>query len=364
MIGRPHRRRRRAPKHPVGQGMSVQNSLTPERPEPPVAFVSYSWASDEHVAWVTNLARRLRANGVDVHLDRWDVNLGHDLYLFMERYADPSARVLVILSDDYGPKADGRAEQPSGVGTETTIVSPTVYRDLGGNRVIPVVPDSGAVSGEPVVPTYLVGKTWIDFRSDHEAAYERLLRDLHGVPIEAAPPLGANPFVGTTEAQARATIRNDPARWRDGRTSGLVEVNLNENSGRFTIGSEEALFEMHFEYPYGGAGPGAPKVVRHYSDSIGNIGLVAAAAVKPEAFVDLAALPMSNRVEQTTPGDVLVMLNRRGYWALLLIDDVIFRPGPNGHEPIALVRYAIDTDRTASLGLSDLPPLAEPDAAL
>jgi hypothetical protein len=66
---------------------------------------------------------------------------------------------------------------------------------------------------------------------DHEAAYERLLRDLHGTPIEAVPPLGGNPFAGTTEAQARAAIRNDPARWHDGRTGGMVEVNLNENSG-------------------------------------------------------------------------------------------------------------------------------------
>lgn len=343
----------------------MQPHPTPERREPPVAFVSYSWASDQHVAWVTNLARRLRANGVDIHLDRWDLSLGHDLYLFMERYADPSARVLVVLSDDYGPKADRRADLSSGVGTETTIVSPTVYRDLGGNRVIPVVPDSGAVSDDPVVPLYLVGRAWIDFRSDHEAAYERLLRDLHGAPTEAAPPLGANPFVGTTEAQARAAIRNDPARWRDGRTSGLVEVNLSENSGQFTLGPGEASFEMHMDYPYGGeARPGAPRRVRHYSDRIGRIGRVAAAARHPEAFADLATLPMSNRVEQTGPGDVLVMMNQRGYWALLMLDDVTFRTGPNGPEPVAVVRYVIATDRTASLTLDDLPVSVKSDPVL
>ncbi len=298
----------------------------------------------------------MRANGVDVHLDRWDLSLGHDLYLFMERYSDPTTRVLVVLSDDYGPKADRRADQASGVGTETTIVSPTVYRDLGGNRVIPVVPDSGTVLDDPVVPTYLVGRIWIDFRSDHEAAYERLLRDLHRAPVEAVPQLGANPFAGTTEAQARAAIRNDPARWHDGRSSGLVEVNLNENGGRFTLGGGEAVFEMNLDYPHGGeVRPGAPKVVRHYKDRIGNIGLVAAAAEHPERLGDLAALPMSNRVERTTPGDVLVMMNRRGYWALLMIDDIIFRPGPNGHEPVAVMRYVIATDRTASLALDELP---------
>lgn len=338
----------------------MPTSSPPEPPEPPVAFVSYSWASDEHVAWVISLARRLRANGVDVHLDRWDVRLGHDLYLFMERYADPSARVLVVLSDDYGPKADDRGKQSSGVGTETTIVSPTVYHDLGGNRVIPIVPDSGGVADDPVVPTYLVGRSWIDFRSDHEAAYERLLRELHGVPIEAAPPLGSNPFVGRTEAQATAAIRNDPARWHDGRTSGLVEVNLNENSGHFALGIEEARFELHLQYPYGSrAVPGGPKEVRHYSDRIGNIGLIVAAAEHPATFASLAELPLSNRVEQTAPGDALVMMNRNGYWALLMLDDVVFRAGLNGYEPVAVMRYVIATDRTAFLTLDDLPPLPD-----
>lgn len=329
----------------------MPTSLTPD---PPVAFVSYSGAGEEHAGWVINLARRLRANGVDVHLDRWDVSLGHDLYLFMERYADPSARVLVVLSDDYGPKANRRDEVSSGVGTETTIVSPTVYRNLGGNRVIPVIPDSGTVADEPVVPTYLGGRTWIDFRHDHEAAYEQLVRDLHGAPIEAAPPLGPSPFVGTTDAQASALIRNDPARWHDGRTGGLVQVNLNENSGRFAIGSEEARFEMHLEYPFSAAQPGGQKIVRHYKDGIGHIGFVAAAADHPEAFADLSALPMSNRVEGTVPGDAMVMMNRCGYWALLMLDNVVFRRGLNGYEPIAVLRFVIATDRTASLTLADL----------
>lgn len=339
----------------------VQTSPS-DQPDPPVAFVSYSWATEEHVAWVTNLARRLRANGVDVHLDRWDVRLGHDLNLFMEQYRDLSARVLVVLSDDYGPKADGRGVQSSGVGTETTTVSPTVYRNLGGNRVVPVVPDSGTVAGDPIPPAYLDGRAWIDFRGDYEYAYERLLRELHGVPIEAAPSLGRNPFVGTTEAQARAAIRNDPARWHDGRMSGLIEVNMTENSGHFSLGSDEARFELQLDYLSGG-GPrlDGEKRVRHYSDQIGKIGLVAAAAEQPQAFTDLAALPMSNRVETTIPGDVVVMVNREGYWALLLLDDVDFRPGANGYEAVAQLRYVIAADRTATLTPDDLPPRAARD---
>lgn len=324
-------------------------------PEPPAVFVSYSWYGEEHRAWVATLARRLRANGVDVHLDLWDVSLGHDLNLFMERYADPSARVLVVLSDDYAEKADGRGELASGVGTETTIVSSTVYDDLGGNRVIPVIPASGAAAAQPRVPRYLKGRNWIDFRNDYEDAYERLLRELHGVPLEPAPPLGPNPFAGKTAPQATAAIRNDPARWRDGRSRGHLKLNLNENSGRFVIGSGESEFHLFLEYPWSRVGPGAPRMVRHMRDEFDKLGLVAAAAQHPERLHDLPSLPMSNRIEETACGDVAVMLNHYGYWALLLLDDVEFEQGPNGFEPIACLRYVIATDRTAELNWESLP---------
>lgn len=337
----------------------MHNQMNIDRPDPPIAFVSYSWANDQHVAWITNLARRLRSNGVDVRLDRWDVRLGHDLYLFMEQYAQVSARVLVVLSDDYGPKAEGRASQVSGVGTETAIISSTIYQDLGSNRVIPIVPDSGTVAGAPIVPIYLEGKNRIDFRDDNEAAYERLLRELHGVPIETAPALGPNPFVGKTTSQATAMIRNDPARWRDVRSNGFIEINLNENSGRYVIGSEDAAFDLKLQHPYGGkAHPDAPKEIRHYSDGIGKIALITQASERAEVFEDFGVLPMSNRTESTKPGDVLVMLNHHGYWGLIIHDDLVFRKGFNGYEPIALMRYVIGTDRTAELTLDDLPQIS------
>lgn len=334
----------------------MEEHLDGEQSNPPVVFVSYSWVSEQHQTWVTQLARRLRANGVDVHLDRWDVRLGHDLDLFMERYADPSARVLVVLSDDYAAKADKRGQQHSGVGTETTVLSASVYRELGSNRVVPLVPDSGTVAGEPVIPIYLGNRNWIDFRGDYEAAYEQLLRDLHNVPLEAAPPLGKNPFAGTAEAQATAAIRNDPNRWRFGGSSGVIEVNLNENSGHFTLGSGDMEFALRLDYGSGDEiRPGAQKTVRHYNDAIGRIGLIADVAKNADRLSEIAKLPMSNRTEKTRPGDALVMLNKNGYWALLLLEDVTFRPGANDHEAIALVRYAIASDRSASLTLDSLP---------
>lgn len=340
----------------------MQNLVTStsESAVPPVVFISYSRVTEQHIAWVTELSRRLRANGIDVRLDKWDVRAGQNLNLFMEQYRDLSSRVIVVLSDDYGPKADDRGKQFSGVGTETTIVSPTVYRDLGGSRVIPVVPNSDTVRADPVVPAYLTDHKWIDFRSDYEVAYEELLQELHGVPTEPTPPLGPNPFVGTTPEQARVSIHNDPARWQYGQSNGQVSINLNENSGKFTLGSGRASFELNLEYPFATRNqPGAVKTVRHYNDKVGKISLVRSAIQHPDHLHDLSLLPMSNRIENTEPGDVLVMLNQAGYWALLMLDELTFQSGPNGYEPVAHMRFAIATNRTSELTLKNLPPLTK-----
>lgn len=323
---------------------------------PPVVFVSYSWGSQAHRDWVVELSGRLRADGVDVRIDQWDVVAGESIELFMEKYADENCYVLVVLSDDYADKADKRDERPSGVGTETAIVSSTIYRNLSRGRVIPIVPDTNTVEDEPKVPVYLSGRKWIDFRSDYEEKYEELLRVFHQAFLAPAPPLGPNPFSGRTDSQARAMIRNSAARWRSGGTVGEIRVNLNENSGKFVIGLGEAEFSLQMDYPYSGdPHPGAPSDVRHYSDYIGKIGLVRSAMTHLDRFEDLSTIPLSNRIESTKPGDAIVMLNEHGYWGLLMHDDLTFADGPNGFEPIAVMRFKIARDRSSGLSPEDLP---------
>lgn len=322
----------------------------------PVVFISYSWTNSRHTDWVANLARRLRSNGIDVQLDRWNVTAGNDLNLFMEKYANLSSRVLVVLSDDYAQKANSRAEQPSGVATETAIVSSTIYSNLGSNRVVPIIPDSGTVRSKPILPTYLSGRKWIDFRDNHEGAYEDLLRTLHEEPLEPVPQLGANPFIGTTADQARAMLRNAPERWCNSQEKGKLNFNLNENSGHYTIGHGAASFNLQLEYPFSGEiSPESPKLIRHYRDQVRLIGLVKSAFSRPDCFQEVSSLPLSNRIEVTEPGDAIVMLNHSGYWALLLLDDLQFQQGFNTYEPIAKVRFTIATDRTAQLSLENLP---------
>lgn len=65
----------------------------------PKVFFSYSHDSEEHISWVLQLATRLRSNGVDVILDRWNTKLGSDLASFMERGLSKSQRVVCICSE-------------------------------------------------------------------------------------------------------------------------------------------------------------------------------------------------------------------------------------------------------------------------
>ena len=76
---------------------------------PPTIFVSYSHDSAEHKAWVIKLATDLRAHGVDVSLDEWDLALGQDIAAFMQRGIAASERVLLICSETYVRKAEDGA---------------------------------------------------------------------------------------------------------------------------------------------------------------------------------------------------------------------------------------------------------------
>ena len=48
-------------------------------------FISYSWTNDTHIEKVMHLAQRLVYEGIDVVLDKWDLEEGQDKYAFMER---------------------------------------------------------------------------------------------------------------------------------------------------------------------------------------------------------------------------------------------------------------------------------------
>ncbi len=165
--------------------------------EHPKVFISYSHDSPEHRRWVSELGAKLRHNGVDAILDQWDLGPGDDVTQFMERGIIDSDRVLVICTDTYVGKANAGE---GGVGYERMIVTAQLIQDLGTNKFIPVIRQA---SGKEETPTFLGTRVYIDFRNDSqfESEFEKLIRELHRMPVVERPPLGKNPFAKLPSGQ-------------------------------------------------------------------------------------------------------------------------------------------------------------------
>ena len=158
--------------------------------ENPKVFISYSHDSSEHKRWVSELAAQLRRNGIDAILDQWDLGLGDDITLFMERGIVDADRVLVICTDRYMSKAN---TDEGGVGYERMIVNAELLQNLGTDKFIPIIRQA---SRKEKTPTFLGTRVYADFRNDSQfdAECEKLIRELHEIPIVEKPPLGKSPF--------------------------------------------------------------------------------------------------------------------------------------------------------------------------
>lgn len=165
--------------------------------EIPKVFISYSHDSDEHKEWVLQLSTKLRQNGVDVILDRWDLGAGDDMTLFMEKGVRDSDRVLVICTDAYVRKANAGE---GGVGYERMIITAQLVQDVGTAKFIPVIRRS---SDTKKTPTFLETRIYIDFTDEDEfdEKFDDLLREVSNARHLQKPPLGKNPYVKQSYTQ-------------------------------------------------------------------------------------------------------------------------------------------------------------------
>lgn len=157
----------------------------------PTVFISYSWDTPEHEAWVLDLATKLMRNGVDVILDKWDLGkLGRLLPNFMEQSISKSQRVICIMTPNYKKKTD---KLEGGVGYEYSIITAEIFGNgINTSKFIPLI-RSGA-DGE-AIPTALSGRNYINMRKDEEfdVKMEELLRDIHDEPKYKKPKIGTKP---------------------------------------------------------------------------------------------------------------------------------------------------------------------------
>lgn len=293
----------------------------------PKVFVSYSWDDNDHCDWVVWLATRLREVGVDAVLDRWDTRLGSDLAQFMQLVGNLDYRVLAIVSDGYREKSD---DPTGGVGFEKSIIAASVMANLTSARIVPVLRNNTATQQR--LPLYMGVRKYIDLQDgpEFEDNFRELVYDLHGKQVLPAPPLGLSPFDEyETDAQVRATLRHQPSRYTDRRSSGAAEFDYTNNNGRYTLGAGDAEVTLRLSQ----SGHGSVYVL----NDPGNVRAVALAPGVADfaAIGDATNWDGSSRHRTVKVGDAAVLQNVNGYWTGVLVDEVYTRESsPTGQASI------------------------------
>jgi hypothetical protein len=151
----------------------------------PHVFVSYSWDTEQHKAWVLTFVNLLRAQGIDAFIDQTHLDLGAQTPEFMERSVRESDRVLIICTDTYKHRFDNRK---GGAGYEGHIITGEIITEVGKNKFIPVLRGG---DWQASLPTALSGIYGVDLRNDSVGEFRKLVESLHGV--SHISPVAANP---------------------------------------------------------------------------------------------------------------------------------------------------------------------------
>ncbi len=207
----------------------------------PSVFISYSWDDDGHKEWVRALAERLRADGVDVTLDRWATVPGDQLPVFMERAIRENQFVVIVCTPRYKNRSDARQ---GGVGYEGDIMTAEVMTQQNNRKFIPVL-RSGTWA--EAAPSWLVGKYYIKLLGSPyaERDYEDLVRTLLGIR-ETAPPIG-RPLAtvnSNMHPQPQASGRSPGSDFDDIKITRVVVEDVTEPRNDGTRGS--ALYAIPF----------------------------------------------------------------------------------------------------------------------
>ena len=277
----------------------------------PTVFVSYSHDSEEHRDWVLRLATRLRSDGVDAILDRWNLRLGQDLAAFMEKGLSSSHRVLCICSQAYVDKANAGT---GGVGYEKQIIIAELLADLNRDWVIPVIRNNARTLK---LPTFLKGRFYIDFEEDrlYESKYEELLRELLDEPVLPVPELGKNPFESAREYAQQRFIPGSE-KYVSPAPKGKVTFDYSNNDGKYSIGSGACIFETKWS-------KASDRRIHVYRDPP-SIRTVALVKDKREINLidDARVYDGSSRTRSPNVGQIVLLQNMNGFFAALKVLDI------------------------------------------
>lgn len=147
-------------------------------------FISYSWDSEEHREWVSKLAEEIETRPeFHVFWDGYDLDSFIDKNLYMEESVTKSDYTIVVATENYFKKANGRQ---GGVGIETYLNSAKHWQSLlETKRTNSIV----VLREKDSTPTYLKGHFHLDFSEDskYPEKIQELISSLQDKPKYKRP---------------------------------------------------------------------------------------------------------------------------------------------------------------------------------
>ena len=162
--------------------------MTSRKPDHPKVFISYSHDSREHMDRVLDLSNRLRAEGIDCHIDQYEESPPEGWPRWMIDQIEEAAFVLVVCTDTYERRFRGKEKTGKGLGAkwEGAIITQELYEAQANNsKFIPVLFSS---HNSARIPIFLRSATHYELYT--EEGYEALYRRLTGQPRIQKPELG------------------------------------------------------------------------------------------------------------------------------------------------------------------------------
>jgi SEFIR domain/ATPase family associated with various cellular activities (AAA) len=157
-------------------------------PLSPIVFTSYSHDSPAHRERVLSLSNRLRDEGVDVVIDRYEESPTEGWPRWMANQIERADFVLIVCTEQYELRFAGRGKKGIGRGGkwEGAIITQQLYeQELQNKKFVPVI---FSLDDLKYIPTILRGATFYNLGDENE--YERLYRRLTGQPATPKPQLG------------------------------------------------------------------------------------------------------------------------------------------------------------------------------
>ena len=157
-------------------------------PHNPKVFISYSHDSSHHLTQVLNLSNRLREDGIDSHLDQYEVSPPEGWARWTLREVEDADFVIVVCTAVYRQRFLGEDDKGKGRGViwEGAVISQNLYEQAVQNTKFVPVLFSDADSAN--VPLPLRSTTFYDL--SQEEGYEDLYRRLTNQPLVLMGELG------------------------------------------------------------------------------------------------------------------------------------------------------------------------------